>query len=116
MFKTVPIFIRILFFVFFINVVFIMAYSSFSQESKSKTDSISGEKLFKANCSGCHLNGANLIKPSKPIIGSSKITSQASFKALLEKPLPPMPKFINITANSETLNALYSYVTSLMDQ
>ncbi len=114
MFKSVPVFIRILFFVFLINVIFIMAYSSFSQESNSKADSVGGEKLFKANCSGCHLNGTNLIKPNKPIIGSLKTKSQITFGAFLENPPPPMPKFANITAKPENLNALYNYVISLM--
>lgn len=113
MFKTIPIFIKTLLFVFFINLM-VMAYNSFSQELKNKADSASGEKLFKNNCSGCHLNGTNLIKPDKPIIGSLKIKSQANFGAFLENPPPPMPKFANITTKPETLNALYSYVVSLM--
>ena len=111
-------FLRLFFLLVLFNLVFVMAYCSFS---KSGTKSIAkqnisgnGEKLFKANCAGCHINGQNLIKPDKPIIASPKLDSKKSFRIFLESPPPPMPNFKNITTMSSELDALYSYVTSLM--
>ena len=72
-----------------------------------------GEKLFKTNCSGCHLNGQNLIKPDKPIIGSIKLKSKQAFKMWLENPAPPMPNYKNIANMSTQLDALYNYVLSI---
>ena len=106
--------IRFLALVFLISVVysFTTVYSSFSQPSMDAEPS-KGQKLFKANCSGCHLNGQNLIKKDKPIIGSSKIKTEEIFKAWLENPNPPMPNFKNIALKQEELSALYDYVVSL---
>ncbi|MBI2995892.1 MAG: c-type cytochrome [Candidatus Melainabacteria bacterium] len=82
----------------------------------SAENSLKGERLFKANCSGCHLNGQNLIRPEKPIIGSLKLQSKKTFKAFIENPPPPMPKFKNIADKPVQLDALYKYVTSLKGQ
>ena len=73
-----------------------------------------GEKLFKANCAGCHLNGQNLIKPNKPVIGSLKLASKQSFREFLSSPPQPMPNFKNITTMPGQFDALYTYVISLM--
>lgn len=73
-----------------------------------------GQKLFKTNCSGCHLNGQNLIKADKPIIGSLKLKSKETFNIWLENPSPPMPNFKNIVLKPEQLDELYSYVITLM--
>ena len=117
MFRKLPILIRLFLFVFLINFVFVWAYSYFSKTEISPAiaeDSSLGEKLFKNNCSGCHSNGQNLIKPNKPIIGSLKLKSKESFKLWLENPSLPMPSFKNITSKNDQFEALYSYVVSLM--
>jgi len=107
-----PNFIKILVLGILFNLCLALAYrGAFTYGAESK---VSGEKLFKTNCSGCHLNGKNLIKPDKPIIGSLKLKSREGFKSFIESPPPPMPKFKNITAKEAQLDALYSYVTSLM--
>ena len=71
-----------------------------------------GKKIFK-NCSGCHLNGQNLIKENKPIIGSSKIKSKDVFKEFLSEPHPPMPNFKKIADDPGKIDALLQYVKSL---
>lgn len=139
MFKNLPIFIKLLFIIFSINLVLVLAYSTFSQtepaskgkrrssekifsrdkgQSSTKAFQVnngqSGEKIFKNNCAGCHLKGENLIKPNKPIIGSSKLTSALVLGQFLESPPPPMPKFKNIANKSDKLDALHSYLISLM--
>ncbi|MBI3590571.1 MAG: hypothetical protein HY094_04225 [Candidatus Melainabacteria bacterium] len=114
MIKQLPIFIKALFLIFLINSAFVLAYNSFSQSSMSGKNQINAEKLFKSNCSGCHLSGQNLIKPDKPLIGSQKLKSKESFSAFISAPPPPMPNFKNIVENPSHLDALYKYVTSLM--
>lgn len=94
---------------------FLLAYCLLVEPSNAQQKSSlqTGEKLFKKNCSGCHLNGQNLIKTEKPIVGSKKLLSKAIFKDFIENPPLPMPKFKNLTSNSEQLDELYRYVTSL---
>lgn len=100
-----------------VNLLYILAYIPFTvanSESGIHNKEESGKLLFKSNCSGCHLNGKNLIKPEKPIIGSSKIKSKKIFGDFISSPVPPMPNFKNIAVNPHQLDALYTYVTSLM--
>ncbi len=110
MFKQIPIAIRLLILLFLINTIFMVA--SFSRSNNP--DNSKGEKIFKANCSGCHLNGQNLIKANKPVIGSAKLQSKIGFKEFLESPPRPMPKFENITSMEIQFNSLYNYVNTLM--
>ena len=117
MLKKLPMSLRIYILILLINFVFMWAYSCFSQSemsTMSQEEGSRGEKLFKVNCSGCHLKGQNLIKPNKPVAGSLKLKTKESFKSFIESPPPPMPSFKNITGKSEQLDALYVYVTSLM--
>lgn len=117
MVSKLPLSIRILLVMFIANVAFFMGYSSFFKPvNASMADLEIGEKLFKKNCSGCHLNGQNLIETTKPIIGSKEIKTKAVFKAFIENPPKPMPKFRNITDNPEQLDALYRYVISLKEK
>lgn len=107
-----PNFIKILVLGILFNFCLALSYkNTFTYGAEPK---VSGEKLFKTNCSGCHLNGKNLIKPDKPIIGSLKLKSKETFKAFIESPPPPMPKFKSITTKEAQLDALYKYVSSLM--
>lgn len=73
----------------------------------------SGEKIFTANCAGCHMGGKNLIDPKKPVIGSKKLASKGTFKALLNSTIGGMPSFPKISGNDEALEALYVYVKGL---
>lgn len=119
MIKHIPIFIKLIILIFLLNVIIVQAYNSFSMvkdhsESMVSDGASRGEKLFKTNCSGCHLNGKNLIKPDKPIIGSLKLKSKESFKVFISSPPPPMPNFKNIALKDDHFNALYNYVVSLM--
>ena len=114
MFKQVPIVIKLLVLSFLlINTLFVVA--SFSMPNSNEVYS-KGEKIFKANCSGCHINGQNLIRPDKPIIGSVKLQSKAVFKKFLESPPKPMPKFENITSMDNQFDSLYNYVITLMSK
>ena len=118
--NKLPKFIKVLLALFFLNMIFVLGYNSFFLQpaisSMAGGESLKGEKLFKANCAGCHLNGQNLIKPNKPIIGSQKLKSKETFKEFISSPPPPMPNFKNIVEKQAQLDSLYSYVVSLMGQ
>ena len=115
MFKQIPTFIKLFVLCFLISTIFTVASFSMSGMSSIPNEGANkGEKLFKANCSGCHLNGQNLIKADKPVIASAKLQSKQVFKKFLESPPPPMPKFENITSMDAQFNSLYNYVITLM--
>lgn len=110
MFKRIPFIIKILVVAFLINLVVSgLVFGVAPKENK-------GEKIFQANCSGCHLNGQNLVKPEKPIIGSLKLKSKQAFIAHLQNPPPPMPNFKNIVEKQGQLDSLYGYVLTLMSK
>ena len=111
MLKQIPTPLKLLLILFLINTIFTVA--SFSMSNNDEASS-KGEKIFKANCAGCHLNGQNLIKADKPIVGSAKLGSKQVFKKFLESPPKPMPKFENITSMDAHFNSLYNYVITLM--
>ena len=110
MLKQIPATVKLLLFIFLVNAIFIMTSSSMPENE----DFVKGEKIFKANCAGCHLNGQNLIKADKPIIGSLKLKSKQLFKQFLSSPPPPMPKYENITSMDKQFDSLYSYLITLM--
>ena len=112
-----PATVKLFILVFLVNSIFLFTCSYFFPLSFAEEMAVigeKGEKLFKSNCSGCHLNGLNLIKSDKPIIGSMKLKTKQGFAAWLEKPNPPMPSFKNITQRENELKELYNYVISLM--
>lgn len=73
----------------------------------------SGEQLFKNNCASCHVDGGNIVDPKKPVKGSEKLASKATFKELLGKATGVMPAFPQIVNDDPSLSALYSYCKSL---
>ncbi len=72
-----------------------------------------GEKIFKENCSSCHINGLNKLAPSKPIIGSPILNNFNTFAEQLKYGVGVMPAFPNIANNKEDLKALYDYCIKL---
>ena len=111
MFKQIPTSVKLFVLCVLINIAFIVAGFSMPDEETSPNK---GERIFKANCAGCHLNGQNLIKADKPVAGSIKLKSKLAFKKFLESPPQPMPKFENITSMDGQFNSLYNYVIMLM--
>ncbi len=75
-----------------------------------------GERLFDANCSGCHANGGNLIAPNLPLSGAPQLADPDSFRAFLRAPARPdgkpgaMPAFPPGTLSDRQARALYDYV------
>ncbi len=114
MFKRLPASIKLLFLLVLLNTIIFSAYNCFSKPARGFENVNRGEKLYQVNCSGCHLNGRNLIKADKPIVGSKMLKSKQDFKAFLDNPPQPMPNFRNITEKQAQLDSLYNYVISLM--
>ena len=115
--KRLPLSIKLLSLVILVVMFFNMVIVTFSKpdESDEQANTLQvGNDLFKTNCSGCHLNGQNLIRSNKPVIGSSFLKSKKIFKEFLESPPQPMPNFKNIANKTSQLDPLYGYVTSLM--
>lgn len=79
----------------------------------AQADDKGGEKLFSNNCAACHAGGKNIIDPKKPVIGSKKLASKASFKSFIEVPNGTMPAFKAIADKDTDLTALYNYVKGL---
>ena len=102
------------FLVLFLVINLLIAFYNVCISKPNENKGLNGEKLYKANCAGCHINGQNLIKPNKPIIGSSKLGSKKILREFLEAPPAPMPSFKNITSMDNQFDSLYVYVTSLM--
>lgn len=113
MIKKFPQTIKVVVLIFAVNIVFVLAYGCLSVAKDEEAPNELGKKLFK-NCSGCHLNGQNLIKEDKPIIGSEKLRKKESFKKFISEPHPPMPNFKKLADDEGKLDALYKFVKTLM--
>ncbi len=55
-----------IFFLIFVIAFFYLSISSFSKNAFA-LDSTLGEQLFIKNCSGCHINGGNIIRRNKTL-------------------------------------------------
>lgn len=93
-----------------LTAVFVFSFSENTAQAEDKTQ---GEKLFNNNCAACHSGGKNTLSPSKPVIGSKKLATKATFKTLLEVRNGMMPAFKAITEKDDSLEALYTYVKTL---
>ncbi len=76
----------------------------------------SGEKIFDANCSGCHAHGGNSITPNLPLRSAPQLTDPAQFIAFLRTPKAPdgrpgiMPAFPTERLDDRDAKALYDYI------
>lgn len=72
-----------------------------------------GEKIFKAKCAMCHVDGGNRTNPGKPVKGSKQLNTKDMFKELLSKKNGMMPPFKAIADDDAALTALYEYCNKL---
>jgi mono/diheme cytochrome c family protein len=81
-----------------------------------------GQKIFVANCSGCHPHGGNILRPNLPLKGSPRLTNFETFSAFIRTPkMPdgsrgPMPAFPPMKIPEEDAKALYGYISHVLDQ
>lgn len=86
--------------------------------AKTEQDFQEGQKIFTSNCSGCHVNGGNVINPSFPLKTSLKLQSYEIFIAFVRDPkLPdgtkgPMPDFTADKLSDQQAHELYNYIVN----
>ena len=73
-----------------------------------------GAAVFEHNCTDCHPQGQNIIKPDHPIIGSQKLKSLESFTGWIRKPVAPMPTFSESNISNAQAKELYDYITNVL--
>ena len=87
--------------------VALLSVAGFGQEAaKSKI----GEEEFKENCSSCHPNGGNVIKPEDTIKGSPMLKDFETFLSWIRKPVQPMPTFSASQISEEQAKQLYDFI------
>ena len=87
--------------------VALLSAGGFGQETvKSKI----GEEEFKENCSSCHPNGGNVIKPEDTLKGSRMLKDFETFLSWIRKPVQPMPAFSASQLSEEQARQLYDYI------
>jgi len=75
-----------------------------------------GQKLYEANCSGCHAYGGNLLAPNLPLRTAPQLRSQDEFIKYLRNPELPdgskgmMPVFTPNQISDQDAAKLYDYI------
>jgi uncharacterized membrane protein len=81
-----------------------------------------GQKIFVANCGGCHPNGGNILKPNLPLKGSQKLSKYKTFSAFIRDPRMPdgskgaMPPFPPAKIPEKEAKALYDYIINALER
>jgi len=79
-----------------------------------------GEKLYAANCGGCHPNGGNTITPDLPVLNSPQLKDTETFTKFNRNPTKPdgtrgtMPAFPKEKLSDEDMIQIYQYVTAVL--
>ncbi len=79
-----------------------------------------GEQLFKANCSGCHPSGGNVVQPRLPVINSEQLGDFDKFNAFIRDPREPdgstgiMPAFPESKISTAQARQLYEYILNVL--
>ena len=69
-----------------------------------------GRETFAMNCSPCHPQGGNLIKPEKTIKGSKKLTNPKALLEWIRKSVASMPVFPAARISDKQAEELYLYI------
>lgn len=75
-----------------------------------------GRQIFISRCSGCHVNGGNILYPNLPLRSAPQLESYEQFLAFIRNPrLPngekgPMPAFKSDRLSDQHARELYDYV------
>jgi mono/diheme cytochrome c family protein len=79
-----------------------------------------GMQIFEENCSGCHPQGGNAIKPNLPLVGAPELADFQSFLAYIRNPRMPdgskgvMPAFPEKKISQTQAEQLYQYLTKVL--
>jgi cytochrome c553 len=86
-------------------------------DAASSGDIGQGEKVYAANCGGCHPNGGNVINSALPVIGSPRLKNLDAFTKFNRNPLKAdgskgvMPAFPKEKISDQEMKHIYEYVT-----
>jgi uncharacterized membrane protein len=75
-----------------------------------------GERIFLANCSACHPQGGNVIKPQMPIHGSPRLKDLKTFVGWIRHPVAPMPVFSPSKLSDQEAGELYQYAVHALER
>jgi mono/diheme cytochrome c family protein len=75
-----------------------------------------GQKLYAANCNGCHANGGNVIKPGLPVKHSPKTADYTLFLDWIRKPKAPMPAYPDSALSNQEVKDIFDYVFNVLNQ
>jgi mono/diheme cytochrome c family protein/uncharacterized membrane protein len=79
-----------------------------------------GEKLFRADCSGCHPYGGNIVDPEAEVRGSDELKDQQTFTRWIRDPRLDngargvMPPFLPSRISDAQAKELLGYITKVM--
>jgi len=79
-------------------------------EPKASASQAAGERIFLANCRGCHPGGGNVMDANRPLAGSPALKSPEAFLSQIRHPRDQMPAFPAASIADEDAKALYLYV------
>ncbi len=88
-----------------------------NSSAASSGDTGQGEKLYAANCGGCHPKGGNVINPALPVVGAPELKNQNTFVQFNRNPLRPdgskgvMPAFPKEKISDQEMKQIYDYIT-----
>ncbi len=95
----------------------------FAQKSATLSGDLrDGEKLYTANCGGCHPNGGNVINSALPVVGSPPLKNLNTFMQFNRNPLRPdgskgvMPAFPKEKISDQEMKQVYEYITKGLRQ
>ncbi len=79
-----------------------------------------GERIFNANCSGCHAYGGNIADPSSPLWGSDRLKDSETLLHFIRNPLTDagkrgiMPPFLPARVSDAQEKQLWLYLSSVV--
>jgi len=84
--------------------------------SRISLDNSAGSKIFDDLCKRCHPGGGNIIVPSLPLKGSSKLSDFKTFLSFIRSPKMPdgsegiMPRFSKRQISDREAKKIYQYI------
>jgi mono/diheme cytochrome c family protein len=90
-------------------VIFLVTGAGMAQDQGTAK---SGREEFQTNCSPCHPDGGNAIKPEKPLKSSRKLANFSAFLSWIRKPEPSMTTFPPSQISDKQARELYNYIVS----
>jgi cytochrome c6 len=88
-------------------VIFLVTGIGIAQDmQKGKT----GKEEYQTNCSPCHPDGGNVIKPEKPLKGSKKLANFKTFISWIRNPLPSMTTFPASQISDKQARERYDFI------